>query len=117
VLAVQIEGQCRFNPLAQPGVAGQGGEVEPHESDEVSQGWGERGQALHSRISASPEVIQVYPSIVHDHDGGVDDHDGAVDDHDGAIDDGGDNDGGDNSVARYQDRHSEDSHSNLMVAQ
>ena len=62
-----------------------------------------------------------YPSIVHDHDGDIDDHDGDVDgydgdvdDHDGAIDDGGYYS---NSVARYQGRYSEDSHSALLVAQ
>ena len=62
----------------------------------------------------SPEVVQVSPSIVHDHGGDADDHGGDVDDHDGAIDDGLYNS---NSAARYTDRHSEDSHSALMVAQ
>jgi hypothetical protein len=48
--------------------------------------------------SASPEVVQVYASIVYDHD---DDVDGGVY----------------HSVARYTDRHSEDSHSNRIAAQ
>jgi hypothetical protein len=68
-----------------------------------------------------PEIVKVYPSIVRrrdgdvrDHNGDVDDHGGDVDDHDGAIDDGVYHS---NSVARYKGRHSEDSHSNLMVAQ
>jgi hypothetical protein len=62
--------------------------------------------------SASPEVVQVYASIVHDHDDDVHGHDSDVHDDDGNVD-------GVvyNSVARYTDRHSEDSHSNMMVAQ
>jgi hypothetical protein len=69
----------------------------------------------------SPSVVQVYPSIAHDHDGDIHDHDGDVDDHDGDADDyaGAIDDGlyNSNSVARYKDRHSEDSHNHLMVAQ
>jgi hypothetical protein len=59
--------------------------------------------------SASPEVVQLYASIVHGHDG--DDHDSDGHD-DGDVDDG-----VYNSVARYKDRYSEDSHSNMMAAQ
>lgn len=56
-----MEGTCGLNPPAQPGMAGEGGEVEPHESDEVSQGWCERGQALRERGKTSFTVSPVHP--------------------------------------------------------
>jgi hypothetical protein len=37
-LAGQMEGKCGLNPPAEASVVGQAGEVEPDESDEVSQG-------------------------------------------------------------------------------
>jgi hypothetical protein len=68
-----------------------------------------------------PEIVKVYLSIVRSHDGDVRDRDGDIDDHgddvdghDGAIDDGVSHS---NSVAHYTGRHSEDSRSDLMVAQ
>ena len=69
--------------------------------------------------SASPEVVQVYASIVHGHDRDGHDHggDGHGHDSDGHDDDGDVDDGVYNGVARYTDRHSEDSHSTLRVAQ
>jgi hypothetical protein len=69
--------------------------------------------------SASPEVVQVYASIVHDHDDDGHGHDSDVHDDDDDVHDDDDDvdDGVYNSVARYMDRYSEDSHSTLMVAQ
>ena len=55
--------------------------------------------------SASPEVVQVYASTVRGHDSDVHDDDDDVDD------------GVYHRVARYTDKHSEDSHSNMMAAQ
>ena len=55
-----MAGQCRFNPPAEAGMVIQGGEVEPHESDEVHHGWGEGGQALHKRGWSSLTIVHIY---------------------------------------------------------
>jgi len=60
-----MEGKCGLNPPAQSGVAGQAGEVEPDESDEVSQGWCERGQALHELCQSGFTVVPVHPPPQH----------------------------------------------------
>src|SRR5882724_2765337 len=59
-LPVEMHGKCVLNPPAKAGVAGQGGEVEPHESDEVSQGWCERGEALHERGKTGFTVVPIH---------------------------------------------------------